>query len=70
MGFITEHAADWTRKGGRSNSSDEFEDIVSHVEGLISDSAHDLIHGRHNAVARLIVAQLAHTFHMVPLHDT
>ena len=53
---------DWTRDPatGRSNSSHAFNEAVTHVTRLIRDSAYDLIAGRADSVAVLIVAQLAH----------
>ncbi len=59
---------DWTvdPKTGRSNSSEPFNDICYAVDRLIRDSAHDLINGNVDCVARLIVAQLAHKHGMSP----
>lgn len=57
---------DWTVKDGRSNSSPDFQNLVFAVSRLIRDSAHDLISGRTDMVARLIVAQLAHKHGMAP----
>ncbi len=58
---------DWTvDHNGRSNSSAEFINTCSHVERLIRGSAHDLINGRADSVARLIVAQMAHELGFAP----
>ena len=60
-------AQDWTEKNGASNSSDEFERLVIVVTGLIKGSAHDLLSGRADIVAGLILAQLAHGYGFGPL---
>ena len=57
---------DWTARGGRTNSSDYFENLIVFVAELIRGSAHDLIAGRSESVARLIMAQLAHVKGLVP----
>ncbi len=58
---------DWTcAPDGRSNSSEKFDECVNAVQRLILDSAFDLIRGNSEAVARLIVAQLAHVHGLVP----
>ena len=59
---------DWTISpvDGKSNSSPAFEELVITVEELIRHSAHSLLAGRADTVARLIVAQLAHVHHMKP----
>ena len=58
---------DWTvDHNGRSNSSAEFINTCSHVERLIRGSAHDLINGRADNVAWLIVAQMAHELGFAP----
>ena len=61
---------DWTVKDGRVNNSDQFEDLVKHVDELIRGQAHDLIAGRSEAVARLIMAQLAHVHGLTPAPQT
>lgn len=59
---------DWTKsKDGRSNSSSEFDTLVHAVEQLIREQAHALINGRIDAVAHLIMAQLAHVWKLVPM---
>lgn len=58
---------DWTVKDGRSNSSDDFNHLVKRVEALIRQSGYDLIAGRADRVAGLILAQLAHIYHMRPI---
>jgi hypothetical protein len=58
---------DWTvGPEGRSNTSARFLKLMSAVERLILDSGHDLIHGRANTVARVIMAQLAHVHGLAP----
>jgi hypothetical protein len=51
---------------GRSNSSELFEELCTAVTSLIRESAHALIAGRADSVARLIMAQLAHVHGLVP----
>lgn len=58
---------DWTEKDGRTNSSDEYLRIVKVVDRLILESAHMLINGHHEVVARTIVSQLAHRQKMAPI---
>lgn len=62
---------DWTVDPGtgRSNSSAEYLALVGHLGRLIRDSAFDLIGGRADRVAHLIVAQLAHEHGMVPASE-
>ena len=60
-------SADWTEKNGVSNTSDEFERLTNVVTNLIKGSAHDLLSGRADIVAGLILAQLAHTYGFGPL---
>jgi hypothetical protein len=62
---------DWTVSpvDGKSNSSPAFEEMATAVEELIRQSAHTLLAGRADTVARLIVAQLAHVHHMAPVHE-
>lgn len=59
---------DWTvdQETGRSNSSAAFNAAVDAVARLIRNSAHDLIGGRVESVATLIVAQLAHIHGFAP----
>lgn len=57
---------DWTEKDGRSNSSERYLDIVATVQSLIGNAGHDLIHGRLETVASLIVSQLAHRHGLSP----
>lgn len=57
----------WTYdSAGSSNSSPKFLEICDEVERLIRSSAHTLISGNADHVARLIVAQLAHVHGMTP----
>lgn len=57
----------WTQApDGRSNASDEFEDLVREVEMLIRSSSSELIAGRADSVARFIMAQLAHVHGLAP----
>ncbi len=58
--------ADWTRKKGQSNSSDEFLQLCEAVERLIRADAFHLIAGRADMTARLIMAQLAHVHGLAP----
>jgi len=58
---------DWTAdENGRSNSSEMFIVIVTHVEDLIRSSGSQIVNGNIRGVAGLIVAQLAHKFLMEP----
>ena len=58
---------DWTKdENGNTNSSQKYIQCVNHVEQLLRDSAHTLIAGRADLVARLIVAQLAHVEELGP----
>jgi len=57
---------DWTVKNGRSNSSDLFLRLVKDVKETIKDSAFDLINGRAETVAGVIVARLAHGYGFSP----
>lgn len=59
-------AADWTvdRRSGRH--SPEFLRLCDEVERLIRGDAHNLIAGRADETAGLIVAQLAHKHGLVP----
>lgn len=57
---------DWTSKDGNANSSDAYLAICDRVSQLITNSAATLMTGGVNIVARLIVAQLAHTYGMTP----
>jgi len=57
---------DWTSKGNVSNSSDKYKNIVNAVDNLIRESAHMLIAGQTQKVARLIVSHLAHKWNMSP----
>jgi len=60
---------DWTEFDGYLNSSSEFKACVEHVTRLIFNSGHDLIGGRAEVVAGLIVAQLAHVRGLAPSKD-
>ncbi len=63
----TDRGFGWTDgEDGFSNSSDKFEELVRAVKQLNLDSAHALIQGNSDSVARLIVAQLAHVHGMEP----
>lgn len=62
-------ARDWTMDGDRTNSSALFLRLVREVERLIRSSAHELISGRADQTARLIVAQLAHVHGLAPIDD-
>ena len=58
---------DWTcDKSGASNSSEVFERMAGAVEQIIRESGPALINGHVGAVARLIIAQLAHVHGMAP----
>jgi hypothetical protein len=61
-----DNTPDWTAQDGRSNSSPEFNRLTEEVARLIRDSAHDLIAGRADRVAELIMAQLAHKHGLAP----
>lgn len=68
MTIATALATDWTRDPitGRSNSSETFVFLCEEVEKLIRGSSADLINGRVNCVAGLIVTQLAHKHRLIP----
>lgn len=58
---------DWTEgQDGRSNSSVPFITLRAEVGRIIRDSAADLIAGRSDVVAGLILAQLAHRHGLAP----
>jgi hypothetical protein len=58
---------DWTvDKSGRSNASPQFIALVAEVDRLIRNSGRSLITGHSLAVARVIVAQLAHVHGLAP----
>ena len=59
---------DWTidPATNRSNSSSVFEALCQEVERLIRSAAHQLIAGRADVTAGLIMAQLAHKWGLVP----
>lgn len=58
---------DWTcDSAGGSNSSDAFERLSAEIEVLIRQDAARLMSGRANDTARLILAQLAHRWHLSP----
>lgn len=61
---------DWTVSlvSGRSNDSEEFHRLCKIVEDLIRNSAFDIVNGRSDRVAALILAQLAHVHGMRPVH--
>lgn len=59
---------EWTISNGRWNTSEEMRELCAVVERLIRDSAHDLIAGRADKVAGLIIAQLAHKHGMAPIN--
>lgn len=62
---------DWTidPETRRSNSSPRFRALADHVELIIRDSAHDLIGGRTDRVAGLVMAQLAHKHGVLPAEE-
>lgn len=59
---------DWTvdPETGRSNSSSEFNHMVFVVGEMIRDSAHSLLRGDTETVARSIMATLAHKYGLTP----
>jgi hypothetical protein len=57
---------DWTTADGITNSSAEFLKLKGEVHRLICNSAFDLINGRVEAVAGLILARLAHAHGLGP----
>lgn len=58
---------DWTANtDGTSNSSDEFYRLAGAVGDLIQSRAHDIVGGKADRVARLIVANLAHRHDLAP----
>lgn len=68
QGEAREWQVDWTvnPKTHRSNSSPEFQRLVSEVAHLIQDEAHNLLSGRVESAAQLIMAQLAHKHGLAP----
>lgn len=63
--------SDWTAdEAGVSNSSAAYREIADAVADLIWASAHDLIRGNTETVARLIVAKLAHEHGLAPRETT
>ena len=58
---------DWTFDAdGVSNASDRFVRLSLEVARLIRSQAHALLSGQTETVGRLIMAQLAHRWHMIP----
>lgn len=59
---------DWTvhKVTNRSNSAPIFTALCREVEEVIRGSAHDLIAGRADKVAGLVMAHLAHKYGLVP----
>lgn len=57
---------DFDPASGRSNSSAEFNFLVTEVSRMIRDSAHSLISGNTDSVSRLILARMAHIYGLVP----
>jgi len=57
---------DWTKQDGASNRSELYDGLSRAIENIIRESAHLLINGQVDDVARLIVAQLAHKYKFVP----
>ena len=62
---------DWTVdvETHRSNSSYAFQDLITDVDRIIRDSAHSLIGGRSNDVARSIMAHMAHRHGLMIVTD-
>jgi hypothetical protein len=59
---------DWTTgEDGRANTSEAFGRVVGAVEAIIRNSAHNLIAGRAETVAQLVVAKLAHEHGLAPV---
>lgn len=59
---------DWTIGGsGRSNSSDAYVRLSGVVENIIRESAHYIVDGKLNGVARKIVSNLAHKHDVRPV---
>jgi hypothetical protein len=59
----------WTERDGRSNASELFQKLAGEVARLLRGSAHDLINGNADSVARLVVAQLAHVHKLGPMEE-
>lgn len=57
---------DWTANDGSANSSPIFLALSLEIERVIRSSAHDLIAGDADTVARVILANMAHKHGMVP----
>lgn len=55
---------DWTAQSGCSNSSPEFKRLVRRVSEMIRNNANN---SNADGVARLIMAQLAHEEHLMPI---
>lgn len=69
--FIEMFSPDWTvaPESGRSNSSKQYLALTEEVSRLIRGEAFSLMNGKPGAdsVAALIMAQLAHKHHLVPV---
>lgn len=64
---MSEQLPDWTcGEDGRADTSPRFVALCREVERLIRGCAHDLIAGRADRTAGLIMAQLAHKHGLVP----
>ena len=64
-------SGDWTQvPGGASNASPLYTMIVADAEHTIRDGASDLINGRADMVAGVIVSRIAHKFHLAPTKET
>jgi dihydroneopterin aldolase len=67
-GDLAATLSDWTAdpETGRSNSSPLYRSLCHEVEQLIRGDAFNLIGGRADMTAELIMAQLAHVHHLAP----
>lgn len=62
--------SDWTAgPDGVANTSQKYLDLVMEVERLIRSDAHQLLSGREDRTARLIVSNLAHKYGLAPRPD-
>lgn len=59
-------APDWTAHNGRSNSSPLFIELIKRVAEIIRESAHSIVAGQLDSVARSVMSSLAHEHNLIP----
>lgn len=67
LSAVAHQKTDWTIADGRSNSSPLFVALCEEIEKTIRGGAYSLIAGDAGSVARVILAQLAHTHGLRPM---